>query len=73
MALERAEKLKASQQAKKAAEETYRIANLKYEAERVTMVEVLEAMERLRQAEKHYASCVYDYNVSKAKLYNWVN
>lgn len=71
--LERAEKLKASQQAKKAAEETYRIANLKYEAERVTMVEVLEAMERLRQAEKHYASCVYDYNVSKAKLYNWVN
>ncbi|MCR4430485.1 MAG: TolC family protein [Tepidanaerobacteraceae bacterium] len=69
--MEAAAKLKAAQKAKEAAEEAYRVMELKYKSQMVTMADVLSAMENLGQAELAYTSAVFDYNVAGARLDNW--
>ncbi|MDI3481102.1 MAG: hypothetical protein PWQ97_757 [Tepidanaerobacteraceae bacterium] len=68
---EAAGKLKSAQKIKEAAEEAYRITELRYKSQVATMADVLSAMENLGQAELAYTSAVFDYNVARAKLYNW--
>lgn len=68
--IESMEKLEAAEKSKKMAKESYRIAVLKNESQLATVVDVIEAMEKLRQSEINYISCIYDYNISKAELEN---
>lgn len=65
------ESLKASEKVKKMAKETYRITDLKQKNQVATTADVLEAMEKLNQAELLYTSSVYNYNVAVAELDNW--
>lgn len=68
--IEAAEKLKASQKVKESAQEVYRMTDLRYKSQMSTMVEVLQSMENLKQAELSYTSAVFDYNVARAQLDN---
>jgi len=68
--IEAAERLKASQKAKESAQEVYRMTDLRYKSQISTMVEVLQSMENLKQAELSYTSAVFDYNVARAQLDN---
>lgn len=68
--VEAIEKLNTAEESIKMAKESYRIAKLKYESQLATIVDVIEAMENLKQSEINYISYVYDYNISKAELEN---
>lgn len=69
--IEAIEKIKTAEDSVKLAKETHRIANLRYEMQMTTIAEVIEAMEKLKDAENQYLTRVYDYNIARAKLDNW--
>jgi len=68
---ETAEKLMAAEKVKKMAQETYRIVDLKHKSQVATTAELLEANEKLYNAELLYTSSVFNYNVAVAELECW--
>ena len=68
---ETAEKLMAAEKVKKMAQETYRIVDLKHKSQVATTAELLEANEKLYNAELLYTSSVFNYNVAVAELEYW--
>ncbi|HHY03647.1 MAG TPA: TolC family protein [Thermoanaerobacterales bacterium] len=70
-AQETAEKLDTVEKLKQQCAEAYRITELKYKYKTATTAELLEAQEKLNQAELAYTSAVFDYNVAVAELENW--
>ena len=62
------EKLDTVEKLKQQCAEAYRITELKYKYKTATTAELLEAQEKLNQAELAYTSAVFDYNVAVAEL-----
>lgn len=68
---ETAEKLMTAEKVRAAAQETYRIVDLKHKSQMATTAELLEANEKLYGAELLYTSSVFNYNVASAELECW--